>query len=321
MFPVMQLSRQIPDQNHPEKGLHWARRMLQVGLLFTAIFMAPALMSADLAEVKQQGVLRHLGVPYANFVNGTEGLDIELTQLFAASLKLRYEFVPTDWDRLLGDLTGHVVKPKGEKAEVLQETPIRGDLAACGITVIPWRQSVVAFSQPVFPTQVWLIAKATSPIKPIKPSGNLTRDIASVKKLLNGQSLYCKENTCLAPGLYNMDQTGAKCLLFAGSLNDLAPAVIKGEASFSLLDVPDTLVALQKWPGQIKVIGPISPAQEMATAFRKDAPNLLAAYNLFLQDKMRDGTYRRLVDKHYPFVNTYFPAFFNQKARETTAGK
>ena len=41
----------------------------------------------DLKEIKQDGVLRHLGVPYANFVDGADnGLDVELMRLFAKEL-------------------------------------------------------------------------------------------------------------------------------------------------------------------------------------------------------------------------------------------
>ncbi|MBW1993760.1 MAG: ABC transporter substrate-binding protein, partial [Deltaproteobacteria bacterium] len=37
---------------------------------------------ADLQEVRKTGVLRHLGVPYANFVTGSgDGLDVELVTL------------------------------------------------------------------------------------------------------------------------------------------------------------------------------------------------------------------------------------------------
>ena len=53
--------------------------------------MASAL-AADLAEIRQRGVLRHLGVPYANFVSGFgDGLDVELLKGFAANIGVRYE--------------------------------------------------------------------------------------------------------------------------------------------------------------------------------------------------------------------------------------
>ena len=150
-----------------------------------------------------------------------------------------------------------------------------------------------------------------SPIKPIVPGGNTGNDIATVKALLKGRSLFCKANTCLDPQLYDIEAAGAKYQLFSGALNELAPALLNRETDLTLLDVPDTLVALGRWPGQLKVIGPISEVQEMAAAFRQDSPQLKAAYDEFLGKLHRDGRYRKLTDKYYPLINEYFPDFFS----------
>ena len=46
----------------------------------------------DLADIKKAGVIRHLGIPYANFVTGAEdGFDVELVQKFAVSLGVKYQ--------------------------------------------------------------------------------------------------------------------------------------------------------------------------------------------------------------------------------------
>src|ERR687883_630568 len=64
----------------------------------------------DLADVKAAGVLRHLGVPYANFVTGGgDGFDVELMRLFAARLGVRYEYVRSDWPTVVPDLVGRRV--------------------------------------------------------------------------------------------------------------------------------------------------------------------------------------------------------------------
>ena len=50
--------------------------------------------AGDLDEIKKSGVLRHLGVPYANFVTGSgDGMDVEIIRSFAESLGVRYEYV------------------------------------------------------------------------------------------------------------------------------------------------------------------------------------------------------------------------------------
>ena len=107
-----------------------------------------------------------------------------------------------------------------------------------------------------------------------------------------------------------MQETGARSRYFSANLNDLAPAVIQGEAELTLLDVADSLVALEKWPGKLKVIGPISPVQEMSCAFPKESEKLRERFNLFFEQIKRDGSYLRLVRKYYPTAPAHFPDFF-----------
>ena len=266
---------------------------------------------SDLAQIKERGVLRHLGVPYANFVTGSgDGLDVELIQLFAKHLDVKYEYVKTSWKDVIGDVSGKKVKPKGEDIEILDDVPVRGDIIANGLTILPWRKKIVDYSTPTFLTQVWLIARVDSPIKPIKPSGDTSKDIAAVKALLRGHSVLGVANTCLDPSLYGLKETGANVRLFDGKLNELAPAIINRDAETTILDVPDALVALEKWPGKIKVIGPVSHMQEMGCGFRKASPLLRDAFNLFFKEYKKDETYLRLVKKYYPNVFKYYPEFF-----------
>lgn len=286
-------------------------------LLFTtstlAIVSWDSASGGDLSEIKRRGVLRHLGVPYANFVTGSgDGLDVELVRRFAEHLGVRYEYVETSWENVIGDLIGKKVKPKGNDVNILGEMPVKGDLIANGLTKIPWRKKVVDYSTPTFPTQVWLVARADSNMKPIKPTGDIEKDIIKVKELLKERSVLGKAKTCLDPSLYRLKETGAELKLFSGNLNDLAPAIIKGEAEATILDVPDSLIAMEKWPGKIKVIGPISSMQEMGVAFAKTSSELREAFNQFLKKCKADGTYQRLVGKYYPGVFMYYPAFFEK---------
>lgn len=267
--------------------------------------------AADLAEIKSRGVIRHLGIPYANFVTGSgDGLEVELTQKFAEYLGVKYEFVKTDWGTVVQDLTGKVVKSKGNDIEVVGEAPVKGDIIANGFTILPWREKVVTFAIPTFPSQIWLIARADSKVRPIKPSHNIEKDIAAAKATMKGHSVLSMEKTCLDPTLYNLAATGAKIICTTGQLNDMAPALLKGDAEMTILDVPDALIALQKWPGKLKIIGPVSAKQQMAPAFAKDAPKLLDAYNQFIAKSRKDGTYMKLIGKYYPTARSFFPDFF-----------
>jgi ABC-type amino acid transport substrate-binding protein len=267
----------------------------------------------DLDAVKASGVLRHLGVPYARFVSGGgEGFDVEMIRAFAAHLGVRYAFVETTWTGALGDLTGRKVSAKEPDPARAAPTPIRGDVLATGLTVIAWRRRSVEFSRPTFPTQVWVVAPRDSPVKPIVPAGDVEKDIAEVKRRLLGKRVLGVPNTCLDPGLYAIDATGAQAVrMDTTRLDEVAPALLRGEGDLALLDVADADLAFERWPGRFTVVGPVSPVQEMAAAFRKDSPELRKAFDAFLAAARKDGTYDRLLARYFPRAGSYFPGYFS----------
>lgn len=287
------------------------KRMALLGVFVGFCNIAVA---ADLKEIKERGVIRHLGVPYAGFVTGAgDGFDVELTTLFARNLGVRYEYVKSDWGSVVPDLIGKKIKVQNGEVETLEDVPVKGDMIANGFTVLPWRKKLINFTQPTFPNQVWLMARADSKVRPIKPTKDIQKDIQATRKLMDGKTVLAVEKTCLDPALYKLSETGAKITCFTGQLNELAPAVINRDAEMTILDVPDALIALEKWPGKLKIIGPVSEKQVMAVGFPKDAPQLLEAYDAFLKKTKRDGTYMRLIKKYYPSAPFFFPDFFKQK--------
>jgi len=287
--------------------------------IVAAGFLAAVLLSGHVSgrtldQIRAKGVLRHLGVPYANFVTGSgDGMDVELVRLFAWHIGVEYRYVKSSWPEVIGHMTGTKVRAQEEEIEILEQVPVKGDLIANGFTILPWRKKIVAYSTPVFPTQVWVLAGSANRIDPIRPSSSIDRDISMVKALLKEQTILGVANTCLDPDLYHIEQTGARVKLFTSNLNQLAPALIKGEADLTLLDVPDALIALNKWPGRLKVIGPVSRPQEMGVAFPKTAHELRAEFNRFFDVCRKNGTFLRLVKKYYPGVFDYYPDFFQKK--------
>lgn len=289
-------------------------KVCSMGLLILLI-LPFTVYAQDLQDIKKTGVLRHLGIPYANFVTGSgDGLDIELMRGFASYLGVKYQFVESNWKNIFGDLTGRHARKAGNGAEKMGATKIRGDVVANGMTILAWRQEVVNFSNPTFPSSVWLIARADSDLQPITPSGSQEKDVVAVKKLLNGHKVLALKNTCLDPTLYHLSETKAVVQLGGDhlSLNEMAPAIVNNEAEATILDVPDALIAMEKWYGQLKVIGPVSGSQVMGAAFRKDSPELLAAFNSYLMKIRVDGSYNKLVKKYYPSVFAYYAEFFGQ---------
>ena len=284
-----------------------------VTLLFgTLTLSAVAAFAGDLPDVKKTGVLRHIGVPYANFVSGSgDGMDVEIIKLFAKQLGVKYEYVQSDFGTVVEDLIGKKVKVVGNDIQYGDTVPVKGDLIANGFTVLPWREKIVNFSAPTFPNQIWLVARADSPLKPIK-SKNLEKDIALTRSLLTERKVLAIPKTCLDPVINKLDATGAEVIIYEGNLNEVVPALVNKKAELTILDVPDALVGLEKWPGKIKIIGPTSGKQTMAVAFPKESPLLRDAFNDFLKKIRKDGTYDRILKKYYPTVVYYFPEFFKK---------
>ena len=285
-------------------------------LLLIVTLLAFGVASAtDLADIKARGELRHLGIRYANFVTGAgDGFDVELTQGFAKHLGVKYTLVYTDFYSVVRDLLGKNVQITDGNVELVGDFPIKGDMIATGFTYLPWREKILLFSEPTFPSQVVLIARADSDVSPVPDTGSLTKDIVETKKLIGKQSVLAMEKTCLDPANYGLKNSGYDIRLYTRStnINEMVPALLNKEADLSLLDVPDLMLDMPKWAGKFKVIGPISEDQILAAAFPKDSPKLRDAFNEYLRMIKADGTYDKLVDKYYPAIRQYFPDYFKK---------
>ena len=112
---------------------------------FLLIFVTHFSNARDLAEIKADGVLRHIGIPYANFVSQytqgdktiESGLDVELMQGFAAHLGLRYEYVKANWANVFTLLNGesaHFIN--GQVVIGEHKQAIAGDIIANGATTL-----------------------------------------------------------------------------------------------------------------------------------------------------------------------------------------
>lgn len=273
-------------------------------------FLMFNLYSQDLQQIKSKGELRHLGVKYANFVTGNgDGLSVEIAQGFAKHLGVKYVYVESDWKDIIPKLIGRDLQVEGNNVKLTGTRIIEGDLIANGLTRVAWREKIINFSSPTFPTQVWLIARSDSSLKPIEHTGSLEKDIQETKKIIGKRSMIGKLDTCLDPKLYDLDGENVK--LFSGSLNFIAPAVLNGESETAILDVADVFVAMEKFGSKLKVIGPISELQDMGVGFRKESKDLYAEFQVYLKKLKADGTYKKLILKYYPMAFDYFAEFFH----------
>jgi ABC-type amino acid transport substrate-binding protein len=269
--------------------------------------------AADLAEIKKRGEIRHIGIRYANFVTGAgDGLDVELMQGFAKRIGVSYKLVYSDFYSVIRDLLGKDVLRKNGEVTLTGDYPIKGDVISTGFTVLPWREAILLYSDPTLPSQVLLVAPAESNLQPIEGSSDLATDIAKTRMAIGSRSVLVMERTCLDPTNYGLVNVGIDLKAYnkSANLNEMVPAMLNKEAELTLLDVPDAILDLSKWAGRIKVLGPISGRQILATAFPKDAPALRDEFNAYLSDIKASGVYDRLVDKYYPGIRRFFPEFF-----------
>ena len=276
------------------------------------LFMASS-WAADLAEIKKRGEIRHIGIRYANFVTGAgDGLDVELMQGFAKRIGVSYKLVYSDFYSVIRDLLGKDVVRKNGEVTLTGDYPVKGDVISTGFTMLPWREAILLYSDPVLPSQVLLVAPAESDLQPIKDGADLAADIAKTRKAIGSRSVLVMERTCLDPTNYGLVNVGLDLKAYnkSSNLNEMVPAMLNKEAELTLLDVPDAILDLRKWAGRIKILGPISDRQILATAFPKDAPVLRDEFNAYLSDIKASGVYDRLVDKYYPGIRRFFPEFF-----------
>ncbi|MDE2364672.1 MAG: transporter substrate-binding domain-containing protein [Hyphomicrobiales bacterium] len=287
------------------------------GALVALFVTGAAAAAADLDEIKARGEIRHIGIRYANFVTGAgDGFDVEIMQGFAKKIGVKYTLVYSDFYNVIHDLLGKDPVRKDGVVTLTGDYPIKGDVIATGFTMLPWREQILNYSEPTFPSQVLLIAPSAMPIAPIHETASLADDIKATRSLIGSNSLLVMERTCLDPSLYGLTSSGIdlKAYTRSANLNEMVPALLNGEANLTLLDVPDAILDLRKWAGQIKVIGPVSEPQTLGTAFPKDAVKLRDAYNAYLTEIKASGEYDRLVDKYYPGIRRLLPDFFDHKA-------
>lgn len=290
------------------------KRFVRGSLSGAVVFLfATSGSAADLAEIKQRGEIRHIGIRYANFVTGAgDGLEVELMQGFAKRIGVSYKLVYSDFYSVIRDLLGKDVVRKNGEVTLAGDYPIKGDVISSGFTVLPWREAILLYSEPTLPSQVLLVAPAESDLQPIQDGADLAADIVNTRKAIGSKSVLVMERTCLDPSNYGLVNVGIDLKAYnkSANLNEMVPAMLNKEAELTLLDVPDAILDLRKWAGKIKILGPISEQQTLATAFPKDAPALRNEFNAYLSEIKASGFYDRLVDKYYPGIRRFFPEYF-----------
>ena len=297
------------------------RTIIAFVLLLILALALPAA-AGDLDQLRARGELRHLGVPYANFITGTgDGLTVELLKLFAQHLGVRYRFVPTTWEAGPGELIGRKVSLQGGQAVLGPPTPVKGDVwAGGGHRAALAAGRILAFSlTPPFPIRCgWWPGPRLRLMRPIKPQRR------RCPRRGRGEGGSWPRSACCASSRHLPGRQGVcawtsearSCSrTFQGKVSEIVPALIKGEAEAVLQDAPDAVMSLAKWPGQLKIIGPVSPHPDHGRGlFALRRPELLAEFNRFLapEKTSRETIAVWLAQAIIQPYSTTFPRFFGQ---------
>jgi ABC-type amino acid transport substrate-binding protein len=241
-----------------------------VVLLAAAPAKGPA---ADLAEVKQRGVLRVLRMD----VRGTDeffplksgdrlGFDREVLEGFTSLHRLRLEPVTvSSWDGLIPAL--------------LQG---RGDVIAGRFTVTEARQKQVSFTSEVFPTRNVVLSR--------KPG----RVVATLEEL-RVEKVGTIKGTSMAEAVAAADVPHVVDTITTGKLPE---ALQTGQVTAVVLGVENAITAQRDDPAmQLGLF--LGPPRSLAYAVRRTDAALLAALNEYIDNVRRTPTWSRLVVKYF----------------------
>jgi membrane-bound lytic murein transglycosylase F len=249
------------------------RAVASVWILPLALAAAPA--RADLAQVKQAGVLRVLRMDvratdefFPMTPGGPPGFDREVLEGFASLHRLKVEPVTVStWDALIPAL--------------LQG---RGDVVAGRFTVTEARAMQVAFTSEVFPTRNVVLTR--------KPG----RTITSLQEL-RAEKVGTIKGTSMAEAVSAAGVPPGH-LVETITTGKLPEALQTGQVTAVVIGVENAITAQRDDPAlQLGLF--LGPPRRLAYAVRKGDLALLGALNEYIDNLRRTPTWSRLVVKYF----------------------
>jgi ABC-type amino acid transport substrate-binding protein len=226
------------------------------------------------AEIKQRGTLRVLvaeGRPqmFSAAPSRDPGLERELLEGFARSLKVRVEPVPVaSWEALIPALLA------GE-----------GDLIAGGLTATPARALQLQFTVEVFPTRTVVLTR--------KP-----RRVVRTLEELRQERVGTVKGTSMAEAALRLGLTRKSVddTLVGGKAFDNALA--EGRVTALLADFEHALL-LQQADRDVQFGMWASPRQSLAFGARKDCPQLVSSLNQYIRVLHTSRTWIGMIVKYF----------------------
>jgi ABC-type amino acid transport substrate-binding protein len=249
------------------------RALALVALILAAVARPAA--AADLAQVKERGVLRVLRMDVRDTdeffplrEGGPPGFDREVLEGFARLHRLKLEPVTVStWDGLIPAL--------------LQD---RGDVVAGRFTVTEARQKQVAFTSEVFPTRNVVLTR-----KPGKAVMSLADLRAEKVGTIRGTSMAEAVATAGVPAAHVVDTI---------TTGKLPESLQTGQVTAVVLGVENAITAQRDDPAMELGLF-LGPPRSLAYAVRKQDRALLAALDEYIDNLRRTPTWSRLVVKYF----------------------
>lgn len=251
--------------------------------------------TSDLDDIVKRGYINALvdnnSVSYFIYKGEPMGYEYELLTLFAKSLNVDLKVkVTSGINRAMDQLN------KGE-----------GDIIAFPLTVTKERKKYVAFSRPHFNSYQVLVQR--------KPENwrQMTLDQINHSLIRNPVELIGKEVYVLAGSSFESrlkhlsEEIGGDVLVHADTTSSESESLIRkvamGEIDYTLADNMMARVNAFYYP-DLDINTPISVAQQVAWATRKNSPRLLGAVNQWLTKIKKEATFMVIYNRYFKSPRT-----------------
>jgi len=222
------------------------------------------------------GVLRigtyFVNPPFEFVTNGKKvGFEVDLMNEIAGRLKLRPEYIGTEWEAMLP-----------------QMRQSRFDCIVGGITLTPERSQILAWSNPYITTTLSLIVN-TARMPQI-------RDLAGLKGATVGLQAATTDYDVAVKLRERGEIKDIKVYPFARIADAIAD--LKAGRITAVMKVNPVAAWLARRNPGLKIVAQVpDDPQPLGIGFSKDTPELVAAVNRQLAAMMQDGSYARLARK------------------------
>ncbi|MDR9374239.1 MAG: transporter substrate-binding domain-containing protein [Schleiferiaceae bacterium] len=244
----------------------------------------------DLADIREDGVLRAIAIynstSYFLYRGEPMGFEYELLERLAESLDLELEVV--------------VAKNINELFDLLNSG--KGDLIAYGLTVTEPRRQIVSFTQFHYVTHQTLVQRRPEGWRQM-PGYKIDKYLANDVIDLIGDTVHVPRRSSYYQRMINLEEELGGSLYLdtnVGEANteDLIRWVKEGKIKYTVADHNIAAIHKTYYP-QLDINTPVSFAQRIAWAVRKNSPQLLEAVNEWIKGIKKQDVYYVLYHKYF----------------------